>query len=50
MLENLIFFFLSSEIKENFQVQPENSFLELKISSIEKKISQDNKINNEKIT
>jgi len=50
MLENLIFFFLSSEIKENFQVQPENSFLELKISSIEKKISQDNKINDEKIT
>jgi len=50
MLENLIFFFLSSEISKNFQEKPENSFFELKISSIEKKISQEDEKNDKKIS
>lgn len=41
MLENLIFFLLSSEISKNFEKIPEPTFLEMKVSSIEKKINQD---------
>lgn len=40
MLENLIFFFLSSEISKNFEKKSEPVFLEMKVSSIEKKINQ----------
>ncbi|MCD5383006.1 serine hydrolase [Candidatus Gracilibacteria bacterium] len=43
MLENLILFFLSQKISQNFQEKPENIFFESKISSIEKKISDEKK-------
>jgi len=41
MLENLIFFFLSSEISKNFEKKSEPVFLEMEVSSIEDKINQD---------
>lgn len=50
MLENLIFFFLSSEISKNFETKLENSFFELEISSIEKKISQEDEENDKEIS
>jgi D-alanyl-D-alanine carboxypeptidase (penicillin-binding protein 5/6) len=52
MLENLIFFFLSSEIANNLEDKniQENSFLELEISSIEKKINQEDEKNNKEIS
>jgi len=40
MLENLIFFFLSSEISKNFEKKSEPVFFEMEVSSIEKKIDQ----------